>query len=78
MMIWVSNKITRPIQKLHRSAAIIRNGDLEHQIEINTGDGYQIVGRRAKPDWLGELKASVFQLEQKVEERIKSFQRFMT
>ncbi|MGH7784059.1 MAG: GAF domain-containing protein, partial [Candidatus Binatia bacterium] len=68
LMVWVGNKITRPIQKLHRGATIIGNGNLEHKVEIKTGDEIQWLGEEFNR-MARELKASYSTLEQKVQER---------
>ena len=68
VIVWAANKITRPIQKLHSGVKIIRSGNLNHQVEISTGDEIQSLAdefnRMAK-----ELQTSHSTLEDKVEQR---------
>jgi signal transduction histidine kinase/ActR/RegA family two-component response regulator len=45
VMIWMSNKIAGPIQALHRGVTIMGSGNLDHRVDIDTGDELQ---------WLGE------------------------
>ena len=70
VIVWVGNKITRPIQKLHSGVKIIRSGNLNHQVEVSTGDEIQSLAdefnRMAK-----ELQASHATLEDKVEQRTR-------
>jgi len=70
LIIWLANKITRPIQQLHAGVKIIRGGNLNHQVEIGTGDEIQSLAdefnRMAK-----ELQASHATLEEKVEQRTR-------
>lgn len=68
VIVWAANKITRPIQKLHSGVKIIRSGNLNHQVEIDTGDEIQSLAdefnRMAQ-----ELQASRATLEEKVAQR---------
>ena len=70
VIVWVANKITRPIQKLHSGVKVIRSGNLNHQVEISTGDEIQSLAdefnRMAR-----ELQASHSTLEDKVEQRTR-------
>ncbi len=70
IMVWFSEKITGPIRELHRGAEIIGAGNLDHQVEIETGDEIQSLAdefnRMAK-----ELKASHSTLEHRVEQRTR-------
>ena len=68
VMAWFSKKITGPIRELHRGAEIIGSGNLDYQVEINTGDEIESLAdefnRMAK-----ELKVSHSSLEQRVAHR---------
>ena len=70
IMVWFSEKIAGPIRELHRGAEIIGAGNLDHQVEIETGDEIQSLAdefnRMAK-----ELKASHSTLEHRVEQRTR-------
>ena len=70
VIVWAANKITRPIQKLHSGVKIIRSGNLNHQVEISTGDEIQSLAdefnRMAQ-----ELQVSHSTLEEKVEQRTR-------
>jgi signal transduction histidine kinase len=64
----VSNRITRPILELRRSAEIIGNGNLSHRVNIGSGDEIGELG--AKFNHMAEaLKASHEMLEEKVSQR---------
>jgi signal transduction histidine kinase len=64
----VSNRITRPILKLRRSAEIIGNGNLSHRVNIATGDEIGELG--AKFNQMADaLKTSYEMLEDKVSQR---------
>ncbi|HKY08761.1 MAG TPA: cache domain-containing protein, partial [Candidatus Binatia bacterium] len=68
VIVWAANKVTRPIQKLHSGVKLIRSGNLDHRVEIDTGDEIQSLAdefnRMAQ-----ELQASRATLEEKVAQR---------
>jgi len=70
VIVWVADKITRPIQELQEGVKTIRTGNLNHQVEINTGDEIQSLAdefnRMAR-----ELQASHSTLEDRVEQRTR-------
>jgi len=70
LILWLSHRITRPIRELERGVKLIRGGDLDHQVEIDTADEIQSLAdefnRMAK-----ELKVSHAELEQRVEQRTR-------
>jgi signal transduction histidine kinase len=70
VIVWVSNKITRPIQELHEGVKTIRGGNLNHQVEIKTADEIQSLAdefnRMAR-----DLQASQSTLEDKVAQRTR-------
>ena len=70
VILWLANKITRPIQELHGGVKTIRTGNLNHQVEIKTGDEIQSLAdefnRMAR-----ELQASHSTLEDRVEQRTR-------
>ncbi|MBI2986240.1 MAG: GAF domain-containing protein [Deltaproteobacteria bacterium] len=68
IIVWVSNRITRPISELHRGAEVIGHGNLHHRVEIKTGDEIEQLAREFNK-MAGELQASHVTLEQKVEQR---------
>jgi HAMP domain-containing protein len=70
VIIWGANRITRPIQKLQGGVKIIRAGNLDHQVEIVTGDEIQSLADEFN-SMARELKASHSTLEEKVEQRTR-------
>ena len=70
VIIWLANKITRPIQELHEGVKTIRTGNLNHQVEISTGDEIQLLAdefnRMAR-----EVQVSHSTLEDRVEQRTR-------
>jgi len=70
VIIWGANRITRPIQKLEGGVKIIRAGNLDHQVEIVTGDEIQSLADEFN-SMARELKASHSTLEEKVEQRTR-------
>ncbi|MGH7773070.1 MAG: GAF domain-containing protein [Candidatus Binatia bacterium] len=70
IIVWVSNKITRPIQELHRGAEIIGKGNLHHRVEIKTGDEIEHLAQEFNK-MADELKSSYATLEQKVDQRTR-------
>jgi signal transduction histidine kinase/HAMP domain-containing protein len=70
MIALVSNRITRPILQLRRSAEIIGDGNLDHRVEIDTADEIAELG--TKFNQMAEaLKSSHALLEQKVQLRTR-------
>ena len=70
IIVWVSNKITRPIRELHRGAEIIGKGNLDYRVEVSSGDEIEQLAQEFNK-MATELKASYATLEQKVEQRTK-------
>jgi signal transduction histidine kinase/putative methionine-R-sulfoxide reductase with GAF domain len=70
VIVLASNKITEPIRELHRGAEIIRQGNLDHRVEIRTGDEIEQLAREFN-EMAGELKNSYSMLEQRVERRTR-------
>jgi signal transduction histidine kinase len=68
VIVWVANRITRPIQELQDGVKIIGSGNLNHQVEIKTGDEIQSLADEFN-GMARELKASHSTLEEKVEQR---------
>jgi len=70
LIVWLSNRITRPIRELQDGIKVIRSGNLDHQVEIKTADEIQSLAdefnRMAK-----ELKSSHATLEHRVEQRTR-------
>jgi signal transduction histidine kinase len=70
VIVWVSDKITRPIQQLHEGVKTIRAGNLNHQVEIKTADEIESLAdefnRMAR-----EVRLSQSTLEEKVEQRTR-------
>ncbi len=70
VIVWMSNKITEPIRKLHQGVEVIRQGNLDHRVDIKTGDEIEKLAREFN-EMAGELKNSYATLEQKVEQRTR-------
>src|SRR6266850_5332135 len=70
LIVWLSNRITRPIRELQDGVKIIRSGNLEHQVEIKTEDEIQSLADEFN-GMAKELKASHATLEQRVEQRTR-------
>jgi signal transduction histidine kinase len=70
VIVWVANRISRPIQELHDGVKTIRSGHLDHQVAIKTGDEIQSLADDFN-SMARELKASHATLEEKVEQRTR-------
>jgi signal transduction histidine kinase len=66
--VWLSRRITRPIQELRDSVEIIRRGDLTHRAEVNTGDEIEELAEEFN-HMTTALAQSRATLEQRVEQR---------
>jgi signal transduction histidine kinase len=65
---WVSSRITGPIRELHQGAEIIGSGNLDHRVNIETGDEIEWLGKEFNK-MAAELKVSYATLEQKVKDK---------
>jgi signal transduction histidine kinase len=70
VIVWVGNRITRPIRQLHDGVKIIRSGNLDYQVAIKTRDEIQSLADEFN-SMARELKASHATLEEKVELRTR-------
>jgi signal transduction histidine kinase/putative methionine-R-sulfoxide reductase with GAF domain len=70
VIVWASNRITEPIRELHRGVEIIRLGNLDHRVEIESADEIEQLANEFN-EMAGELKSSHAMLEQRVEERTR-------
>jgi signal transduction histidine kinase len=70
VIVWASNQITEPIRELHRGAEIIRGGNLDHRVKIETGDEIEQLAEEFN-EMAVELKSSHSMLEQRVAERTR-------
>ena len=70
VIVWGANRITHPIQELHGGVKLIRSGNLDHQVEIKTGDEIQSLAEEFN-GMARELKTSHSTLEEKVAERTR-------
>ncbi|HSF32950.1 MAG TPA: GAF domain-containing protein [Candidatus Tectomicrobia bacterium] len=66
----IGRRVVRPVQILRRGAARIGAGDLEHRLEIKTGDELQALAEEFNR-MTAQLQESYANLEQKVEERTR-------
>jgi signal transduction histidine kinase len=69
-IIWVSNRITRPILTLQRGAAVIGAGNLSHRVDVRTGDEIEELALSFN-QMAEELQESYAMLEKRVEMRTK-------
>ncbi|MCZ6623688.1 MAG: cache domain-containing protein, partial [Deltaproteobacteria bacterium] len=67
---YVSNKITKPIRELHRGVEIIAGGNLDHRVEIKSGDEIEELAQEFN-EMAGEIKTLYYTLDQKVEQRTR-------
>ncbi len=68
VIVWLSRRITRPIQELRHSVEIIRRGDLTHRAEVKTCDEIEGLAKEFNR-MTAELEQSRVTLEQRVEQR---------
>jgi signal transduction histidine kinase len=66
----IGRRVVRPIEILRRGAARIGSGDLDHRLEIKTGDELQELADEFN-SMTGQLQESYANLEQKVEDRTR-------
>ncbi|OGQ78644.1 MAG: hypothetical protein A3F90_18380 [Deltaproteobacteria bacterium RIFCSPLOWO2_12_FULL_60_19] len=71
---WVSGRITGPIRELHQGAEIIGSGNLDHRVNIKTGDEIEWLAEEFNK-MAGELKVSYATLEQKVKDKTRELER---
>ncbi len=65
---WVSGRITGPIRELHQGVKIIGSGNLDHRVNIDTGDEIEWLGEEFNK-MAAELKVFYATLEQKVKDK---------
>lgn len=68
VILYTTKSITNPIRKLYDGAAIIGRGNLDHRLDIKTGDEIQDLAEGFNT-MAGELKELYTNLENKVKER---------
>jgi signal transduction histidine kinase len=68
VIVWLGNRITRPIRQLHDGVKFIRSGNLDHQVKIKTADEIESLADDFNT-MATELKGSHATLEQRVEQR---------
>jgi signal transduction histidine kinase len=66
----IGRRVVRPIEILRRGAARIGSGDLDHRLEIKTGDELQALAEEFN-NMTTQLQESYANLEQKVEDRTR-------
>jgi HAMP domain-containing protein len=77
IILWVSEKITRPIVELHKGAEIIGRGALDHRVKVETGDEIEELAEKFN-QMAADLKTSYSTLEQKVEQRTRELRTLYT
>ncbi len=70
IIVWVSNRITKPILELHKGAEIIGGGNLDHRVKVRTGDEIERLADRFNL-MACELKNWYTTLEERVRQRTK-------
>jgi signal transduction histidine kinase len=70
LIVWVSNRISGPIRDLRKGAEVIGRGDLDHRVEIQTGDEIEQLADEFNR-MAAALQASYATLEQRVEDRTR-------
>jgi len=70
LIIWVSRKITAPIRELQRGVEIIRHGNLDHRVDIKTGDEIETLATEFNA-MTQELENSYGTLEDRVQQRTR-------
>lgn len=70
----IGRRVVRPLAVLQQGVARIGQGDLEHRLEIGTGDEFQALAEEFNR-MTSRLQASYANLEQKVEERTRELAR---
>ena len=68
VVVWLSRRISRPIQELRDSVETIRQGDLTHRAQVNTGDEIEELAKEFNHMTIA-LEQSRATLEQRVEQR---------
>lgn len=68
IIVWLSRRISRPIQELRQAVRTIRGGNLDHRAEITTGDEVEDLAQEFN-DMTKALQTSYATLEQKVKQR---------
>jgi signal transduction histidine kinase len=68
--VYVARRVVRPIGVLRAGVERIGKGDLDHHLDINTGDEIQILADEFNK-MVGEMKSSYQSLEDKVRQRTK-------
>jgi signal transduction histidine kinase len=68
--LFIGRRVMRPVETLRRGAARIGAGDLDHRLEIKTGDELQALAEEFNR-MTAQLQESYATLEQKVEERTR-------
>lgn len=76
-IVWVSHKIAGPIQRLHEGVSVVGKGDLDHRVEIKSGDEIEELAEEFNR-MAEELKNSHSTLEQRVEQRTKELSALYT
>jgi signal transduction histidine kinase len=68
--VYVARRVLRPLEALRWGVEKIGQGDLNHQLEIKTGDEIEILAEQFNK-MVGEIKHSYQSLEDKVQQRTK-------
>ena len=68
--VYVARRVVRPLEALRRGVEKIGKGDLNHHLEIKTGDDIEVLAEQFNK-MVGEIKNSYQLLEDKVQQRTR-------
>ncbi len=68
--VYVARRVVRPLEALRRGVERIGKGDLNHHLEIQTGDDIEVLAEQFNK-MVGEIKNSYQSLEEKVQQRTR-------
>ena len=68
--LYMIRRVIRPLETLHRGAELIGSGNLEHRLELKTGDELEVLAEEFNK-MTAALQEAYAGLEQKVEERTR-------
>jgi signal transduction histidine kinase/HAMP domain-containing protein len=68
--VYVARRVVRPLEALRRGVERIGKGDLNHHLEIETGDDIEVLAEQFNK-MVGEIKNSYQSLEEKVQQRTR-------
>jgi signal transduction histidine kinase len=70
----IGRRVVRPVQVLRQGAARLGSGDLDHRLDIKTGDEFQVLAEEFN-SMAGRLQESYATLEQRIADRTRELAR---